>query len=331
MRFSFGNFIIAAIFIFVGGWLLLSNMNMIDTGFSAFFSLFVAAVILLFGLWHLFSPLFRGRGPHWFIGLFCTIYGGLLIANDFHYLTFHWSDFWKLWPVLIIWIGFEMLGPIRMKRSRRYSHGSFYSYRKDRDKWEEKWKEKEDKWKKKAKTWKDTGKDWQDDLDDFIDHTARAATKAANDATDAVNAACKSADKKTKKTSASHLGKGTSVLNIVKEYHFDKPNWPVEPLDLWAMVSDYDFDFTQAFIPDRETDIHLSGWIGEVKIIIPEDVDFAVKGYGNITNVKIDGQEWDSAFSHKEIVYQTPGFDAATRRLVFDIQFKILDLRIDRV
>ena len=48
------------------------------------------------------------------MGIFGTVYGGLLLADYFGYVTFHWGDIWNLWPLLFVYIGLEMLGGIRV-------------------------------------------------------------------------------------------------------------------------------------------------------------------------------------------------------------------------
>jgi lia operon protein LiaF len=293
---SFGNFLIAAAFIFIGGWLLLSNMGLLNASLGSLLGVFLASVICIYGLWSIFKPLLRGRKPHWFIGIFGTAYGGLLLSGYYGYFPFHWGDFWKLWPLIFVYIGLEMLGGIRVSKTSDKKHYKEYMKNKYKDKYKDKYKE---KYKYKTPPIPPEG---------FPPGDIPVPPKPPH-----------------------FSGKGTSVFNIVKEYKFNEPNWPVEPLGLWSMVGDYEFDFTQAFIPDRETEIRLSGWIGDIDIIIPEEVAFMVKGEASITGVKIDGKEWDGSVGRKEINYKTPNFDEATRRLIFDADFKILDMRIDRV
>jgi lia operon protein LiaF len=271
---SFGNLFIASIFILIGAWLLLSNMGLIDTSLGALLDIFLAAAIFVYGLWSIFVPLLRRRRPHWFAGVFGTAYGGLLLADYFHWLSFRWSDFWKLWPLLFVYIGLEMISG-----SVRTAHGGYERKRRRRE--------------------------------------GRGSTAVYDEGY------------REYKASNRH-GTGTSVFNFVKEYRFNEPNWPVEPMAHWSMVGDYEMDFTQAFIPDRETAIRLSGWVGDIDIIIPEDVAFQVRGEASILNAKIDDRVQDGV-GGRDIFYQTPDFEQATRRLIFDLDFKILDLRIDRI
>jgi lia operon protein LiaF len=277
---SFGNLLVALIFIFIGGWLVASNMGLIDNGFGSSLLILIEGIIFLYGLWSIFQPLFRRRKPHWFMGLFGTAYGGLLLANEFGYVTFHWGDLWRLWPLFLVYIGLEMLGGFS---------GSHYGHERKRYK-------KYLKQKLKSENWKD---------DIPVPPHSKHGKKI--------------------------YGKGTSIFNLVKEYAFNEPNWQVEPLSLSAMIGGYEFDFTVAYIPDRETEIRLSGWVGDIDILIPEDVAFMVRGGASITTIKIGDDDEQDGIGRNDIQYKTPNFDEAARRLVFDLDFKILDMRIDRV
>ncbi|TLS38877.1 cell wall-active antibiotics response protein LiaF [Pseudalkalibacillus caeni] len=118
-------------------------------------------------------------------------------------------------------------------------------------------------------------------------------------------------------------------FSMVADKKFEDPNWSVEPFDDWKAVADYDFDFTKAFIPDKETEIKLSGWVGDIKVIIPEEVPFMIKGRAKVTSLKIGGYSDDGVGN--EIFYKTKEYDSATRKITFLLDFSVLDLRVDRV
>ena len=92
---------------------------------------------------------------------------------------------------------------------------------------------------------------------------------------------------------------------------------------------DYRFDFSKAHIPEGETPIELVGWIGDIKILVPLEVEFAVRARGVIGDIYVAGQERDGIQPNVE--YRTQGFDEASRRLTFLVDYRIIDLRIDRV
>lgn len=123
--------------------------------------------------------------------------------------------------------------------------------------------------------------------------------------------------------------KRTPGWRMVSDATFADPNWLVEPMDRSLGVADYTFDFTKAFIPDKETRIKLSGWVGDINIKIPEDVEFMVDAHASVGDLQIGDMTEDGLL--KDFFFTTNGYDEAARKLIFDFRFKVLDLRIDRV
>ncbi len=121
-------------------------------------------------------------------------------------------------------------------------------------------------------------------------------------------------------------GEGQNVLRSLK---YDQNNWKVEPLDLWHGVADYRFDFSKAFIPEEDTPIKLSGWVGDIDIILPGDVAFSVIARSSVGDIDILGTTQEGVNPY--VNYKTPDYDEAARKLSFDFDFKVLDLQIDRV
>ncbi|WP_257351237.1 cell wall-active antibiotics response protein LiaF [Pseudalkalibacillus decolorationis] len=248
---SGGQFVIAIIFVLIGVMLLLVNLGAISMEINEALHFLYPFVILLLGLMWLLKAIFGNGGHgHWFWSLILTGLSVLLIADRFGYTQFGLLDVWKLWPIIIVYIGIIMLW------GRRSGHDN--------------------------------------------DH---------------------------KKSMAK--GDRSGVSNIVADVSMKEDNWPVEPIDEWNGVSDFNFDFTRAFIPDNDTPIKLSGWVGDIKILIPEDVEFSVTSNSKVGDIKIGKYKRDGIM--KNDGYKTDGYESATRKLTFNFRFQVLDLRIDRV
>ncbi|ARI78095.1 cell wall-active antibiotics response protein LiaF [Halobacillus mangrovi] len=110
---------------------------------------------------------------------------------------------------------------------------------------------------------------------------------------------------------------------------FKKDNWKVEPMDLWNGIGDYKFDFTRAFIPDGDTPIHVRGWIGDVKMVIPKNVPFRVEASIKTGDIQVNNQN-ASGFK-RELVYETEDYHTATRRLSLYIDFRVGSIKVDHV
>lgn len=119
--------------------------------------------------------------------------------------------------------------------------------------------------------------------------------------------------------------RGVSVGKVT----FKKQNWAVEPMDLYNMVGEYFIDFSKGFIPDRETPIRVRGWVGEVKMLIPEDVPVKIDAVIGVGEVKLFDYAQEQI---KHVVaYKSDDYDKAVRKLNITIELKIGSVRIDRV
>ena len=119
--------------------------------------------------------------------------------------------------------------------------------------------------------------------------------------------------------------KGVSIGKVT----FKKQNWAVEPMDLYNMIGEYFIDFSKGFIPDRETPIRVRGWIGEVKMLIPEDVPVKIDAVIGVGEVKLFDYAQEQ-IKHV-IAYKSDDYDQAVRKLNITIELKIGSVRIDRV
>ncbi|MGD6855461.1 cell wall-active antibiotics response protein LiaF [Bacillus infantis] len=119
--------------------------------------------------------------------------------------------------------------------------------------------------------------------------------------------------------------KGFSIGDV----SFKNANWSVEPMDLYNTVGDYFIDFSKAYIPEKETPISVKGWVGDVKMIIPEDVPIMVHSDINIGDIRIF--DLKSEDLNRKLYYKSPGYDDAARKLNITIQLKVGSIRIDHV
>ncbi|MCM3739566.1 cell wall-active antibiotics response protein LiaF [Oceanobacillus luteolus] len=103
------RYFIAVFLIGVGVMLVLANFGFVDFGFGTIWHHLYPVLILAIGIKWLYDYL-RKWGTHWFLGLFFIVFGGLLILDRFEVLTFYFKDIFKLWPLLIIYFGFLLIG-----------------------------------------------------------------------------------------------------------------------------------------------------------------------------------------------------------------------------
>ncbi|WP_188455231.1 cell wall-active antibiotics response protein LiaF [Virgibacillus oceani] len=101
--------LVALLFIVAGAVLVLANFDIIYFDASDAWNLLLPLIFIVFGLkW--FADDIRKRRGSWVGGSFLVVFGVLLLLGYFGIIHFSFSDVFKLWPLLIIYIGFSIIG-----------------------------------------------------------------------------------------------------------------------------------------------------------------------------------------------------------------------------
>ncbi|MFG6179672.1 cell wall-active antibiotics response protein LiaF, partial [Halomonas sp. THAF12] len=94
-------------------------------------------------------------------------------------------------------------------------------------------------------------------------------------------------------------------------------------------IGDYKLDFTKAFIPEKDTPIRISGIIGDVKIIMPENVDFRIEARVKMGDIRVLHEKTDGI--NRTMSYETPDYQTASQKVTLSVDLKVGDIRLDRV
>ncbi|UFU00499.1 cell wall-active antibiotics response protein LiaF [Radiobacillus kanasensis] len=249
--------IVAIIVILAGVALILANLGVIEWNIQEAWVYVYPAFFVLLGLKWLLDAV-RGRGGVWG-GLFLVIFGGLLLLDRFDVLDFTFFDFYKLWPLLIVYLGFSIFGTSHKRKRKRNFQFIF-------------------------------------DTDD-------------------------------------HKGKEEAIKNkqkfVIGDHKFNSPNWKVEPMDLWNAVGDYHIDFTKAFIPDKEIPITIQGWAGDIRVLMPENLEFRLKAQVKAGDIKLFGHSVDGV--NRELNFETENYETATRKLDIYLNLKAGSIKVNKV
>jgi lia operon protein LiaF len=115
----------------------------------------------------------------------------------------------------------------------------------------------------------------------------------------------------------------------IGDVEYKKANWALEPMNLYNSIGDYFIDFSKAYIPEKETSITVSGWIGDVKMIVPEGIPVKVEANVKVGDIRLF--ELRSNDLNRHLTYKSPDYDEAVKKLNITIALKVGSVRIDKV
>ncbi|MFD2751639.1 cell wall-active antibiotics response protein LiaF [Virgibacillus siamensis] len=105
---GFFRFLFAGILILAGAALVLANIGVVDINMDNAWLYIYPSIFVLFGLKWMVDKI-RHKGGSWIFGSFFFIFGSLLLLDRFDVIPFHFWDIMKLWPLLIVYIGFSFI------------------------------------------------------------------------------------------------------------------------------------------------------------------------------------------------------------------------------
>ncbi|MEC0303413.1 cell wall-active antibiotics response protein LiaF, partial [Terribacillus saccharophilus] len=115
----------------------------------------------------------------------------------------------------------------------------------------------------------------------------------------------------------------------IGEHRFESEGWTVEPTQVKNAVGEYYVDFTKALIPNDEIPFHIKGWAGEVRIILPDNVEFRLEALVKAGEINVFGELSEGI--NRSTYYETPGYADATRKLDIYVNYKAGRIRVDRI
>lgn len=92
--------------------------------------------------------------------------------------------------------------------------------------------------------------------------------------------------------------------------------WTALDEELWVLVGDASFDLTQASLPPGETVIRILGFVGDLKLVVPESVPVAITSVAFLTTSRVFGTKRDTFLAPFET--ETEGYAAAESKLRFE-------------
>ena len=106
-------------------------------------------------------------------------------------------------------------------------------------------------------------------------------------------------------------------------------DWVAEPEDIWLLIGDVVLDMSKAEIPKGETVIKIQGFVGSVKMRVPEGVGVELNSTAFITDARLMDQKQNIFVT--PIMMKSPDYDTAERKIKLETLYFIGDIKIDQV
>lgn len=89
--------------------------------------------------------------------------------------------------------------------------------------------------------------------------------------------------------------------------------WQVKDVEYWSFIGDIKLDFSEAQVPAGETAIRVFGFIGDLKLRVPEGIGVAISNIGFVTESSIFGRKAGGFVT--PVDWKSEGYEAAEKKL----------------
>ena len=124
------------------------------------------------------------------------------------------------------------------------------------------------------------------------------------------------------------VGTGTKVQQRLLGDIRRSGEWQVTDEEFWILVGDLKLDMTAAQIPEGETLIRSYGFVGDVKLVVPEGVGVSVSSTAFVTDAKVLGKKQDTFLA--TFRFASDNYETAERKIRLESTAFVTDLRIRR-
>ena len=104
--------------------------------------------------------------------------------------------------------------------------------------------------------------------------------------------------------------------------------WTVQNEEFWSFVGDTRLDMNEADIPPGETRLRIYGFVGDVRLRLPQGVGFSVSSVAFLSETRILGDKQDTFISPFE--YASPGYEAAERKIRLESWFFVANIKVEQ-
>ncbi len=104
--------------------------------------------------------------------------------------------------------------------------------------------------------------------------------------------------------------------------------WVLKSEEILTFVGSISLDLSQAIIPSGETSLRISGFVGDVKLKIPESIGVSISASAFLSDAKIFGRKQDTFLT--PLQFDSPNYPSSDRKIRLETQYFICDLDIEQ-
>jgi len=121
----------------------------------------------------------------------------------------------------------------------------------------------------------------------------------------------------------------TSSRKIIGDMSIGASPWVLKDMNMWNGIGDVRVNLATAHIEEGEYLLDIGGFIGDVRILVPQALSVQVKAHVGIGDIHVFDSSQDGF--DRDVFHEDVDFVSATRRVIINTHLKIGDIQVVRV
>jgi lia operon protein LiaF len=113
---------------------------------------------------------------------------------------------------------------------------------------------------------------------------------------------------------------------LIDSIRLGKEPWILKDSSIWYIIGETNIDLSLAILEKKETTLILQGVIGDIDIIVPEDIGISVNA--SVIFGQIDAANYKEAGVMNKLMWQTPNYESCSHRVKLMISYIVGDIDI---
>lgn len=101
--------------------------------------------------------------------------------------------------------------------------------------------------------------------------------------------------------------------SLIGNLYLTASRWELTDMNIWYGIGEVKIDLSRAHIPDKETVLIINGWIGDIDIYVPYDLELAFSAHVNVGDIDVFGNKEGGINRH--VSMETAHYRNASRRV----------------
>lgn len=114
--------------------------------------------------------------------------------------------------------------------------------------------------------------------------------------------------------------------NFLASIRWNREPWVLHSMSIWSIVGEMNIDLSLAIIDEPETNLVFQGIVGDIDIIVPDDIGVRIDSTLIIGQTKIGYDQQDGLGT--KMSWQSVNFDTAEHRVIITLSYLVGDINV---